>query len=216
MATKNATLRTLLDGELIELLIKTTGDQVYLDGDTRLSAKLTEMISALNLRAKSEDVNNLVNALRTEVKKYTDDKIAGLIDGAPTTLDTLKEIADAMSSNDTVVEALEAAIGSKAAQADLTSHTSNKSNPHGVTKAQIGLGNVDNTADSKKSVSYANTAGYAQKASQDENGRNIASTYATKDELGNAGGGTGGGNTNIYVQASQPSSTASYLWFDIS
>lgn len=31
-------------------------------------------------------------------------------------------------------------------------HIVNKSNPHGVTKAQVGLGNVDNTADSSKVV----------------------------------------------------------------
>lgn len=31
-------------------------------------------------------------------------------------------------------------------------HIENKSNPHGVTKAQVGLGNVDNTADSSKVV----------------------------------------------------------------
>ena len=31
-------------------------------------------------------------------------------------------------------------------------HIGNKNNPHGVTKAQVGLGNVDNTADSSKFV----------------------------------------------------------------
>lgn len=31
-------------------------------------------------------------------------------------------------------------------------HISNTNNPHGVTKAQVGLGNVDNTADSSKVV----------------------------------------------------------------
>ena len=35
------------------------------------------------------------------------------------------------------------------------SHTSNKSNPHEVTKAQVGLGNVDNTSDANKPVSTA-------------------------------------------------------------
>lgn len=39
--------------------------------------------------------------------------------------------------------------------ADLTAHTGSKSNPHGVTKAQVGLGNVDNTADANKPVSTA-------------------------------------------------------------
>ena len=32
----------------------------------------------------------------------------------------------------------------RASQSDLTSHTGNKSNPHGVTKSQVGLGNVEN------------------------------------------------------------------------
>lgn len=45
------------------------------------------------------------------------------------------------------------------AQSDIDSHTANKSNPHGVTKSQVGLGNVDNTADANKSVKYATTAG---------------------------------------------------------
>lgn len=37
----------------------------------------------------------------------------------------------------------------------LAGHTSNKSNPHGVTKDQVGLGNVDNTSDMAKPVSSA-------------------------------------------------------------
>ena len=40
----------------------------------------------------------------------------------------------------------------------LTSHTGNTSNPHSVTKTQIGLGNVDNTSDINKPVSTAQAA----------------------------------------------------------
>ena len=47
----------------------------------------------------------------------------------------------------------------------LSSHVGDKSNPHGVTKAQVGLGNVDNTADVDKSVKYATSAGSASSAS---------------------------------------------------
>ena len=38
---------------------------------------------------------------------------------------------------------------------NLNSHTSNTSNPHSVTKAQVGLGNVDNTSDANKPISTA-------------------------------------------------------------
>ena len=41
---------------------------------------------------------------------------------------------------------------------DLISHIGNKSNPHAVTAAQVGLGNVNNTADNTKSVNHAATA----------------------------------------------------------
>lgn len=41
---------------------------------------------------------------------------------------------------------------------DLIAHIANKSNPHGVTKAQVGLGSVDNTSDANKPVSSAQQA----------------------------------------------------------
>ena len=56
-------------------------------------------------------------------------------------------------------------LSSYATKKELSSHTGNTSNPHGVTKAQVGLGNVDNTADAQKSVNYANSAGSANTAS---------------------------------------------------
>jgi hypothetical protein len=38
---------------------------------------------------------------------------------------------------------------------ELDTHASNMDNPHGVTKEQIGLENVDNTSDLDKPISYA-------------------------------------------------------------
>ena len=57
-----------------------------------------------------------------------------------------------------------------------------------ITPANIGLGNVDNTADSDKSVKYATSAGSATKAAQDGNGNVIAETYATKTEMSSVEG----------------------------
>jgi len=42
-----------------------------------------------------------------------------------------------------------------AIQSDLSSHITNVSNPHSVTKSQVGLGNVDNTSDLNKPISTA-------------------------------------------------------------
>lgn len=64
-----------------------------------------------------------------------------------------------------------------------------------LSKAAVGLGNVDNTADANKSVKHATsadsattatsatTANSATKATQDASGNVITSTYATKNEL---------------------------------
>jgi hypothetical protein len=46
-------------------------------------------------------------------------------------------------------------------------HTSNTSNPHGVTKSQVGLGNVDNTSDADKPVSTAQAEALSYKLDTD-------------------------------------------------
>lgn len=99
-----------------------------------------------------------IDAAYANSNAYTDEKIAQLINGAPSTMDTLKEIADAMEEHESVVEALDEAIGSKANESEFNSHVTNKNNPHGVTKSDIGLGNVDNTSDAEKFVKYAESA----------------------------------------------------------
>lgn len=67
-------------------------------------------------------------------------------------------------------------------------HTDNKSNPHGVTKAQVGLSNVDNTSDVNKPISTATQAALDKKQGKltagagitiDANNRITATTSGT-------------------------------------
>lgn len=51
----------------------------------------------------------------------------------------------------------------KELQMKFGNHAENKENPHGVTKKQVGLDKVDNTADSEKSVKFASEAGVGRK-----------------------------------------------------
>ena len=74
---------------------------------------------------------NAINALRTELKTYVDDLIA----------DTGSDVT--------------------ALETKVNNHIANKSNPHTVTKAQVGLGNVNNTSDADKPVSTAQAAAIA-------------------------------------------------------
>ena len=68
---------------------------------------------------------------------------AGLMSSSDKTkLDGLKDQAGITSDIDAV-------------QTNLETHINNKSNPHKVTKDQVGLGNVDNTSDANKPISTA-------------------------------------------------------------
>ena len=86
-------------------------------------------------------------------KEYTDSEIAGLINGAPTTLDTLKEIADAMAENQTVVEALNTAIGSKANKTDIPTKVSQLENDSGYLSEHQDLSNYAAKTDIPTKVS---------------------------------------------------------------
>lgn len=74
---------------------------------------------------------NAINALRTELKTYVDDLIA----------DTGSDVTALVSK--------------------VNNHIANKSNPHTVTKTQVGLGNVNNTSDADKPVSTAQATAIA-------------------------------------------------------
>lgn len=56
---------------------------------------------------------------------YVDTKIAKLVNSAPETLDTLGELADAIKDTDDALDGLITTVGTKASDADLTSHTGN-------------------------------------------------------------------------------------------
>lgn len=62
----------------------------------------------------------------TQATGYTDTKIADLINGAPSTLDTLGEIANAMVNNKNVVDVLADAIGTKANEVEAQAHYRNE------------------------------------------------------------------------------------------
>ena len=92
--------------------------------------------------------------------------------------------------------------------ADLTAHTGNTSNPHGVTKTQVGLDNVDNTSDSTK----ANTAG---NPIHDAIAKKVDATKIAGSTLGLIKAGTTSGKTyGVNVNASTGAATVSVPWTD--
>lgn len=57
---KKAILNALVDGALNELMVKTTGDQVYLNDTETVSAKIAEIVEALNGKVTAEDVQEAI------------------------------------------------------------------------------------------------------------------------------------------------------------
>ena len=94
---------------------------------------------------------------QASTKKYVDDSIGG-IPGSPVVS----------------VNTRTGAVTGLAEVSDLTAHTGDTNNPHNVTKAQVGLDNVDNTSDANKPLSTAATTALAGKA-------NTSHTHAADD-----------------------------------
>lgn len=225
--------------------ILTLSGMEYYEGKNkdRLDSGLAKKAEKAHTHIKSEvglnnvdntsDINKPVSTAQrkaiddayTNSNAYTDQKIVELINGAPETMDTLKELSDAINENKNVESALNEAIGKKANQTELDTHTGNTTihitasertnwnkakthadsthartdatkteksntngnikingtetivythpgsgtNPHGTTKSDVGLGNVDNTADVNKSVKHAKSADSATNASKVNN-----------------------------------------------
>lgn len=81
--------------------------------------------NGVKVGVRLDDIEMSISSTLISAKNYTDLKISDLIDGAPETLDTLKEIADVLADNEDVMDALDVAIGLKANASDLTAHIEN-------------------------------------------------------------------------------------------
>lgn len=156
---KSATSHTHADlsGKIEQLETWSGGKEVSIQISDALTSLTPGDIGAATSGHNHDDKYDAKNAASTaesNSKKYTDEKIALLMNNSSTAVDSIMELADAMEANDDVVAALNTAVGTKANASDLTSHTSNKNNPHGVTIEQIGAA----AASHGTHVSYSTTA----------------------------------------------------------
>lgn len=118
-------------------------------------------------------VTTAVSTAESSAKSYTDTKVANLVNSAPETLDTLGELATALSENVEVTTALNTAIGSKA-------------NANEVVKLS-GDQTIEGTKTFSSTISgsISGNAATATKATQDASGNVITSTYLTKTSASN-------------------------------
>ena len=175
--------------EFVFTKVKGSSETDYREGDVNINPANIGLGNVNNTSDADKPVSTAqrkaIDDAYANSNKYTDQKIANLINGAPETMDTLKEVADAISASKTTEEALNKAIGKKANQTELDTHTGNdtihitasereKWNKNGgvtgvrgsaesdyktgqvtISKENIGLGNVENTKDADKNVNSA-------------------------------------------------------------
>lgn len=103
--TKYILEKIKIEGELRELIVKSDAENTsvqYNGKDMTLAAALAEIFTSLSTIPTAENVEeNIQTAINT------------LINGAPETYDTLKEIADYIAAHQEVADALNEAIGNK-------------------------------------------------------------------------------------------------------
>ena len=181
-----------LQGELADDIA-----QEVVDRDTAIAAAKTELTTVINKEVYDRKAAD--TQVRTDLEAAVE-LVAEELRGADTTLQNniTKEVND-RKGEITRIEGLISDEAATRAQADTTvnakvdSHIGNKSNPHGVTKAQVGLGNVNNTSDADKPVSTAQATAIADAKAAGTNAQTNLTTHiqnksnphgVTRDQLG--------------------------------
>ena len=181
-----------LQGELADDIA-----QEVVDRNSAIAAAKTELTTAINKEVSDRKAAD--TQVRTDLEAAVE-LVAEDLRGADTTLQNniTKEVND-RKGEITRVEKLISDEAATRAQADTTvnakvdSHIGNKSNPHAVTKAQVGLGNVNNTSDADKPVSTAQATAIADAKAAGTNAQTNLTTHiqnksnphgVTRDQLG--------------------------------
>lgn len=167
--------------------------------DRNAAIKVAQDALQANITKEVTDRKNADNTLKTTLEKAIADAKTEL-ETADATLqgNITKEVND-RKGEITRVEKLITDEAATRAQADIDVnekvdlHIANKSNPHGVTKAQVGLGNVNNTSDADKPVSTAQATAIADAKAAGTNAQTNLTTHmqnmsnphgVTRDQLG--------------------------------
>lgn len=167
--------------------------------DRNAAIKVAQDALQANITKEVTDRKNADNTLKTTLEKAIADAKTEL-ETADATLqgNITKEVND-RKGEITRVEKLITDEAATRAQADIDVnekvdlHIANKFNPHGVTKAQVGLGNVNNTSDADKPVSTAQATAIADAKAAGTNAQTNLTTHmqnmnnphgVTRDQLG--------------------------------
>ena len=139
--------------------------QEVVDRNEAIATAKTELTTIINKEISDRKAADTANFKELEdAMTFVNDSLEGRIQATDNNL--AKEVQDRKGEINRVEKLISDETATRA-QADINvnnkvdSHIANKSNPHGVTKAQVGLGNVNNTSDADKPVSTAQATAIA-------------------------------------------------------
>lgn len=129
----------------------------------------TRTIVTENIKTKYGELKDVDDLLVTKdlngyaTEDYVDTKIADLVNSAPETLDTLGEVATAIAENETVVNALNSAIGNKADKTTLNNYLLKSGGTVGsLTFDNVGKGLTFKTKDSVEYFIYGDGSNFSR------------------------------------------------------
>ena len=197
MATKNAVLQMMIEQVLTDLMVKTQAGNVIVNADT--GETLTTRLASIAAAATNY-------ATTSQMQTYVGERLSELINGAPETADTLKELNDLIQSNAGVIETLNAAIGNKVDKVDgkglsandFTTALLNKLNgiATGATKVAKSSSNGHILINDTDTVVYTHPTG--------DGNNHLPSGGSVGQVLRASGGGAGEWGTAIRVGATAP------------
>ena len=224
---KNAILKAKIEGVIYEIMVKTGAANVYVDDTTTLSTKLAEIIAdvatcatkteltdglatkaAASHTHEQSEVTGLADALTARptteaMNTAISTAISGLIDGAPETYDTLKEIAEYIASDKTAMDTLNEAIGKKADKAAFEAVKATVDALGALaSKSKVSETDLDDALKEKVNAAAEGNHSHANKATLDK---------ITEDNLT-----AWSGKSKIYYSATEPAALAEGdLWFHL-
>ena len=223
-----------LRDELSESIVSESSDWKVVDGD----GNIVFQVDANGAHTTALSLNG------QDVTTIIDDKVAALVDSAPSTLDTLNELAEALGDDPNFATTVATELGKKVEKVDgkdlstndftdeykntldnLGSMAFNETDPTvpewakaetkpEYTAEEVGLGNVDNTADMDKPVSVPTQAALDDmRAELSESIVSESNEWKVVDEDGNvvfSVGEDGAHTTNLTI-GGMPAATEEYV-----
>lgn len=167
--------------------------------DRNAAIKVAKDALQASITKEVTDRTNADATLKTTLEKAIADAKTELETSDATLQNNITKEVNDRKGEITRIEGLISEEAATRAQADIDVnekvdlHIGNKSNPHGVTKAQVGLGNVNNTSDADKPVSTAQATAIADAKAAGTNAQTNLTTHmqnmsnphgVTRDQLG--------------------------------